>query len=127
MAALMSTVGVSEPPELLQALTRTAVSWASDESADERVLYQAFEVAVHHFAKSLTANQQDLISHLKQQRKLLKLDPATKAPNPYPSDARQYREFHGNLSLWRAKQTLVAEESMKESSMKKEFYRKSKC
>ena len=95
MAALMSTVGVSEPPELLQALTRTAVSWASDESADERVLYQAFEVAVHHFAKSLTANQQDLISHLKQQRKLMKFDPATKAPNPYPSDARQYREFHG--------------------------------
>ena len=36
---------------------------------------------------------------------------------------KQYREFHGNLSLWRTKQNLSSNSNViKESSMKKEVY-----
>ena len=40
---------------------------------------------------------------------------------------KHYREFHGNLSLWRVEQTQVVEESTKEDSGKKEFYMKLDC
>ena len=32
------------------------------------------------------------------QNKLMKFDPATNSPQPYPSHADQYREYHGRVA-----------------------------
>ena len=36
---------------------------------------------------------------MKQQDSLMKFDPATSDPHPYPSHAGQWREWHGDLAF----------------------------
>lgn len=37
---------------------------------------------------------------MKQQHTLMKFDPATGEPKPYPSHADQWREWHGKATAW---------------------------
>lgn len=37
---------------------------------------------------------------MKQQDSLIKFDPATGDPHPYPSHAGQWREWHGQATAW---------------------------
>lgn len=37
---------------------------------------------------------------MKQQHSLMKFDPATGEPKPYPSHADQWREWHGKATAW---------------------------
>ena len=37
---------------------------------------------------------------MKQQRELMKYDPATRDENPYPSHAAQWRAWHGHKTAW---------------------------
>ena len=37
---------------------------------------------------------------MKQQQTLMKFDPATGEPKPYPSHADQWREWHGKATAW---------------------------
>lgn len=37
---------------------------------------------------------------MKQQQTLMKHDPATGEPRPYPSHAAQWREWHGRMTAW---------------------------
>ena len=36
----------------------------------------------------------------RQQHTLMKIDPATGEPKPYPSHAEQWREYHGQATAW---------------------------
>jgi len=36
----------------------------------------------------------------KQQQSLMKFDPTTGEPKPYPSHAKQYRDWHGHCMAW---------------------------
>ena len=36
----------------------------------------------------------------KQQQSLMKFDPATGEPKPYPSHAAQWRDWHGHCMAW---------------------------
>lgn len=38
------------------------------------------------------------IDAMKQQYSMMKIDPATGAKRPYPSHARQWREYHGRVA-----------------------------
>ncbi len=37
---------------------------------------------------------------MKQQHSLMKFDPATKEERPYPSEADQWRDWHGHKTAW---------------------------
>lgn len=37
---------------------------------------------------------------MQQQHSVMKYDPATGTPNPYPSHAEQWREWHGKMVAW---------------------------
>lgn len=36
----------------------------------------------------------------KMQNSLMRFDPATGEPNPYPSHAQQWRDYHGHMTAW---------------------------